>query len=670
MKKSCQKLSLLLTFVMALSLFVTPAAALEGQKPAGVDTLLQMSGATSIQYALIQGDEITLSGQAGSYSKTENRALTAENLYGVGSVSKVYTAAAVMKLVENGKVSLDTPLTAYLPEFKMADDRYKSITVRMLLNHSSGLRGSTLNNGFLFSDNGTYAKDALLKSLETQTLKADPGAYSVYCNDGFILAELLIERVSGKSYTAFVRESLLSPLGLTHTFTPEDSFDRSLLAKTYYGTIPTALPTETTSIIGTGGVYTSAEDLARFGSAFYSDKVLSQGSRSAMAAEEYKNGFWPAADLNTLSYGLGWDNVELFPFDRAGIQVLVKGGDTLNYHATLLVIPEYKMAVAVLSSGGVSTYNQMLGAQILIDALAEKGITVDGTVPPFPASAAAPIPESELAKAGRYTSTLRTLDINLSPEGEMTIAGIDGMVLTYREDGSYRNAAETVLFKLVEEKNGKVYLYEQAYTQVPGLAPLAASDYAAQRVEKNAVSDEAWAQWEALGSQFFFIINEVPSSQIYLLQAITALPVTRNEYGYFGGFRILDKNTMAPDVNIPGAGSRDYQTIRTEQKDGATYLHMNNYLAIGADNVPAVYAGVDAICTIQKDGYARWYKVGAAAGKEMSVKQPAGSNFYVYDQSGVVVASSIFGDNNAVLPEGGYMVFLGTVGSQFKITIS
>ena len=90
-----------------------------------------------------------LTGHAGNYSRTENRALTDDILYGIGSVSKVYTAAAVLRLADAGKLELDKPVCGYLPNFRMADERYRDITVRMLLNHSSGLAGSTLANAFL-----------------------------------------------------------------------------------------------------------------------------------------------------------------------------------------------------------------------------------------------------------------------------------------------------------------------------------------------------------------------------------------------------------------------------------------------------------------------------------------------------------------------------------------
>ena len=230
--------SLLTAGALTLSLVTLPAGAaeaapaLEETAQAAAQAALTAGGAQSIQYALWQDGEIILTGHAGNYSRTENRALTDDILYGVGSVSKTYTAAAVLKLVDEGKVELDAPVTAYLPDFTMADGRYTDITVRMLLNHSSGLPGSTIANGFLLNDPDTLAADTLLEELSSQTLKADPGAFSVYCNDGFTLAELVVEAVSGMDFDDYVRQAILEPAGLEDTWFPGEDFDQSLLAKT------------------------------------------------------------------------------------------------------------------------------------------------------------------------------------------------------------------------------------------------------------------------------------------------------------------------------------------------------------------------------------------------------------------------------------------------------
>lgn len=173
----------------------------------------EYGGADSIRYALWEGGEITLQGGWGVYSRSENRALTEDILYGVGSVSKTYTAAAVLKLCEGGALTLETPVAEILPEFCMADERYQSITVRMLLDHSSGLMGDSTRNAFLFDDTDPQAADALLRRLATQRLKAEPGAYCVYSNDGYTLAELVVEAASGMEYMDYVRAALLGAGG-------------------------------------------------------------------------------------------------------------------------------------------------------------------------------------------------------------------------------------------------------------------------------------------------------------------------------------------------------------------------------------------------------------------------------------------------------------------------
>ena len=124
--------------------------------------LTNVYGETSVQYAISEGDRILVSGNSGKYSKSENKALTKDTMYGIGSVSKMFTTAAIMKLVDEGKVDLDLPVINYIKDFKMADSEYTKITPRMLLNHSSGLMGTNYSNMILFNDNDTREHDNLL----------------------------------------------------------------------------------------------------------------------------------------------------------------------------------------------------------------------------------------------------------------------------------------------------------------------------------------------------------------------------------------------------------------------------------------------------------------------------------------------------------------------------
>ena len=299
----------------------------------------------------------------------------------------------------------------------MADSRYKDITVRMLLNHSSGIMGTGLAGAILFDDADPSATDGLLEALSTQRLIADPGAYSVYCNDGFTLAELVVEAVSGMDFMDYVDREILDPLGLENTFAPGDDFDTARLAKTYSGSGTEALPQDTLTAVGAGGLYATASDLAAFGGALTGTALLKTASLEAMAYPEYSRGIWPDDTLDALAFGLGWDTVAWYPFCQSGITALAKGGDTLRYHAALVVLPEYDMAAAVVSSGGTSTYDQLAASQILIAALSAQGITVDQTVPTLPEAQPASLPAELKQYAGYYGSTSAQYQIDLADDG-------------------------------------------------------------------------------------------------------------------------------------------------------------------------------------------------------------------------------------------------------------
>ena len=147
-----------------------------------------------------------------------------QHIYGIGSISKMYATVAVMQLVEDGKVELDGPVTDYIPDFRMADERYKDITVRMLMDHTSGIMGSTQTNGFLYLDNNTANHDELLDNLSKQRLKADPGEYACYCNDGFNLLEIIVEEVTGMSFTDYTQKNIVAKTGGESTGTAENLF--------------------------------------------------------------------------------------------------------------------------------------------------------------------------------------------------------------------------------------------------------------------------------------------------------------------------------------------------------------------------------------------------------------------------------------------------------------
>lgn len=693
LKKRLAALGLALT--MSVSLAVPAMAAEVKRAPASearqksaqtaVGYAMQYGGAIGASYALWEDGVFTISGEqinTPASLKDSHMAMlgvVGGGLYGIGSVSKMYTTAAVMKLVEAGKVKLDSPVTAYLKDFKMADSRYTKITVRMLLNHSSGLMGTSSTNAFLFNDDDQQATDELLERLSTQKLKAAPGAFSAYCNDGFTLAQLVVEAVSGKDFMDYVRSALLTPVGLANTYAPSDGDEiLNRLALTCTADAQQRLlPKDTIGIVGTGGLYATAEDLAAFGGAFTGTSMLSASSTAAMAAPEYDRGIWPDEPLGMVSYGLGWDAVEFRPFEQNGIQCLVKGGDTLRFHAALLVLPEYNMAAAVLTSGGVSVYNELAAAQMLADALEAKGVKLDRSEPALPTASPATMPASLVGESGYYGTTTQQLKATISADGKLTLhqmsmAGIPDQTLTYYSDGSFRDSTGAAAVKLVKESNGSTYFYQQSYAPLPNLGVLSTSDYLLVKMPENKVSAETQAAWDKLATVSAVPLAEKYSSQLYLAlsDASSAAQVTSAltagvEYvpGYVGGERIVSPTELLYDLPI----GRDAGTLTVDGNllwiNGAPYQTENSLKNISTKS--------GAYSTIQSTGYARWYKVGAAAGKTMAVTFPEDAGFYVYNGDGTLAASSLlWGDTSVKLPEGGMIVFAGDSGARFQINFA
>lgn len=688
-----KRLSWVLTVTLALMLLVpTTAMASTGSNvPVSNQGLEQIAaekaklltekyGTVSVQYALIDNGKITLSGQAGHNDMDGKKPLTKDTMYGIGSTSKVFTAAAVMKLVDEGKVNLDTPVVQYIPDFKMKDERYKKITPRMLLNHSTGLQGSSLSSAFLFEDNDTYAHDTLLKQLSTQNLKADPGAFSVYTNDGFTLAEILVERVSGMDFTAFIHQYFTKPLEMNNTKTPQDEVDVDKMAGLYFPTYKGQLPNETTNAIGTGGIYSTAEDLVRFSQILTGqvDGILSEKSVRAMEEKEYKKGLWPKEEDNSFDYGLGWDSVRLYPFNDYGMKALVKGGDTIMYHASLVVLPEQNMAAAVLSSAGSSATNQLLATEILLQSLKEKGTIKEiKAEKSFGKPVKGAMPEDVLKHAGYYGTTNQHIKVAVNKNGELSISNplvpnLPEQKFMYTSEGSFVNESGSSKVSFVTEKNGRTYLWAREYLTVPGLGQMALSHYTAEKLEDHTISKETAEAWAKRDGKAYYPLNEKYTSVIYLImKPVVQIQRTDDLPGYLGERKITDPSTAASELQIPGIGGRDMYEVSFHTKDGVEYLEAAGGLYVSEDHVKPLYKGKKSTVKLNSDGHAKWYTVPeASVDKTMTVDMPEKGAFAVYDEQGVCVNYTVVsGKNEVKLPKNGTIVFAGAAGSTFGITL-
>ncbi len=172
---------------------------------------------TAVTVALVDDRRILWAEAFGSIDQTRGLAPTTETLFCIASCTKVIAAAAVMILVDRGLIELDAPLVRYVPDFRMADgEAYRDITVRMLLNHSSGLHGTHFPNILTIVPVYGYAA-RFRDALPNERLKHAPGEMAVYCNDGFTLIELVVAAVTGQTFTDFVKKEILEPLGMDHS---------------------------------------------------------------------------------------------------------------------------------------------------------------------------------------------------------------------------------------------------------------------------------------------------------------------------------------------------------------------------------------------------------------------------------------------------------------------
>lgn len=625
-------------------------------------------------------------------------------MYGIGSTSKVVTAAAVMRLADEGKLDLKKPLITYIPEFEMADERYRRITPEMLLDHSSGLPGSTLNNAMLLGDNDTENHDMLLARLKKQRLKSDPGDIQVYCNDGFTLAEILVERVTGLSFTEYIDREFSKNLGLTQFKTPQSGNLSGRLAKIYDEGTGEELPPEHANVIGSGGIYATAMDVCRFSEIFMKNRagnagLLSDGALLAMETSRYNEEINPNGYDTTLSYGLGWDSVETYPFSRYGIKALVKGGDTNFYHGSLTVLPEENISCAVLTSGGSSTLNQLAVQEIVMTYLDEVQRIERGDEESVSHGGEAGLNLAE--RSGWYAGS-DLLKLSVSSEGEMTVAsegsgrrreqvyrlGEDGGF--YSTDGSYISASGELSkgsggrigrtrLSFQKGKKGREYLMAESMEVYPGLGRVATYLPVGTRYTGNVPAETAVSAWKALDGQEYYLLSEKYTSSAWLKRFMVK-PLLLDEPRGILSFEnlelrmaeVTDEAHARFFTEVPGQAGRDLNDYTRTEENGKQYLESGSYRYIAAADAEA-FPDADSERTIGADGEAVWFTTGDRNQKRpVIIEKPENGAWYVYDHTGrdmKCVSSSwtLSEDRPFYLPEDGRVVLVGEAGAAFTI---
>jgi CubicO group peptidase (beta-lactamase class C family) len=171
---------------------------------------------------VVKKDKVVYSGNFGVEKAGQSKRFTGQTVCGIGSLTKSFTALAMMQLAEEKKLDLNKPVVAYLPWFRTANPEWSSeITLRMLLNNTSGLAGGVVSEND-FSDESL---ENMVRSLTGIFLTREPGTSYEYSNTGFSVAGLIVSKVSGMTYATYVERNIFSPLEMFSTSTDPALFE-------------------------------------------------------------------------------------------------------------------------------------------------------------------------------------------------------------------------------------------------------------------------------------------------------------------------------------------------------------------------------------------------------------------------------------------------------------
>ena len=290
-----------------------------------------------LSIAVAQNGQLSYTGGFG-YANVEKRILAnAATVYGIGSLTKQFTAAAVMQLVEQGVIELDHSLSNYIPHHP---DARTPVTIRHLLNHTAGISGEAdlgmLQDG---SIGAGFAREAVINLLEDGAFDSPPGHVWRYSNYGYYLLGLLIELVTGNKYTDHLREHVLARAGLLSTSHDQSEVHPQLLAQGYTdrgGHFATIKSPPLSQTFSSGTLYSSVEDLCRWQHAVSHGLVIQPESYEQMITPDvldtgerlqYGYGFFLArcGEYREISHDgtTGGYSVQLANYPSAGLTVVV-----------------------------------------------------------------------------------------------------------------------------------------------------------------------------------------------------------------------------------------------------------------------------------------------------------------------------------------------------------
>ncbi|MCX6992611.1 MAG: serine hydrolase [Kiritimatiellaeota bacterium] len=597
---------LALWMAATLSGFATDYSATMRDLSSYITNQLQTTGASSLALVLVDSNQVVWATGFGLADPIAGRAADADTVYGICSVSKTFTALAAMRQIDRGQLSLDLPVTNYVPTFAF-HSRFPGaavITPRLLMNHQSGLPGDYLPYAQTTVPDLRFGVE-VLEGLADEYPVYPPNFSDTYNNNGFTLMESVIAALSGTTFVAQVDADVFEPLGMTNTgfFLITNQFNGKL-ARSMLGT--NAYPDDIVNVHASGGMCSSANDMGRAiemllgGGVIQGQRFMSTNALATMLTFQGTNIAVASSNRDTRN-GLGWDNVADPKLEYAG-QACFKGGDTAYFHSHLEIMPERGLGVAVLCNGGSLAQN--VAQQALMLALRDKfTIALPTNAAPFPDSPVTNTPPLPLEQiTGFYARQLGLIRVTTN-NGYLTLYlnVFDPTATVYTNllphvNGWFWNAGNTngqVAFSNVQDhlllmsKNNKGQYWN---TEMIG-----------ERITTSPVS----AAWSNRTVSAWINADLSPFDFDWAMDAVKPVDLSGSN-----GFLFFNNVALAPtndNLALPFiAGRNDAGTLKVVSTNGEEWLRFMGSHYRPVDNIPVLTApgGTNAVLTGDAIG---WY---------------------------------------------------------------
>ena len=327
-----------LGLLVFLSVFEAQATAnLDTKISAKVEAALKQSGAPSVSVAVVEDGTLVFAKAFGSASIDPHRAADRQTRYAVGSVSKEFTAAALLMLQQQGKLSLDDKISKYYPDLTRANE----VSIRQLLTHTAGYEDYAPQDYIIPAWTKPTTPQAILDTWAKRPLNFDPGTRWQYSNTNYVLAGEIFEKVSGIPLVAFLKQTFFDPLGMASAGDCSAASPDDARAYTRYGLGPARVVAREANgwYFAAGELCMTPSDLAKWDMALLEKRFLSPESYAQFTHE------MRLANGDLTHYALGLQLGEL-----NNIPTVFHGGEVSGFLASNTLFPARNGAVTVLSN--------------------------------------------------------------------------------------------------------------------------------------------------------------------------------------------------------------------------------------------------------------------------------------------------------------------------------